>query len=155
MLLKIGESIYRWALVALCSLMFIIVGTNVFFRYILNSSLGWADELSRFIFIWISFLGAVVAYQNNEHVGLDFVVAKITSPVLRSLIRLLGRVCILVVLVSLAYNGWLVAISSSSVSPALYIPMTYVYGVVPFSALLMCIICLIKIKGDIVSLAKH
>lgn len=146
MILHIGERIYRWFLILLCSVMFVVVGFNVFSRYVLNSSLGWADELARFVFIWVSFLGAVVAYQKNEHVGLDFVINRIGSLKVRLLLRLIGELLVLLVLGCLVYYGWIVAMSATNVSPALYIPMWLVYIVVPLSGSLMVLINLRKLK---------
>lgn len=140
---------YRWLLILLCVVMFVVVGFNVFSRYVLNSSLGWADELARFVFIWVSFLGAVVAYQKNEHVGLDFVVNRIASQKARLLLRLIGEVLVLLVLLCLVYYGRIVAMSATNVSPALYIPMWIVYIVVPLSASLMVLINLWKIKEHV------
>jgi len=138
-------NLYKGIIILLIMLMFIIVGTNVFSRYVLNNSLGWADELSRFIFIWISFLGAVLAYLENEHVGLNFVVEKMPSIHIKNIINLISDLLVLFVVVFLCYYGWIVANSATNVSPALYIPMKTVYMVVPFSALLMVIISIQKL----------
>lgn len=152
MILRTGGQLYRWLLIILCSIMFLVVGLNVFCRYVLNSSLGWADELARFVFIWVSFLGAVTAYQKNEHIGLDFVVARIRSEKVRLTIRLVGELLVLFVLSCLGYYGWTVAMSATNVSPALYIPMWVVYLVVPISAFLMVLINLGKVKVHIQNL---
>jgi TRAP-type C4-dicarboxylate transport system permease small subunit len=129
--------------------MFLIVGTNVFSRFVLNSSLGWADELSRFIFIWISFLGAVMAYGTDDHVGLNFLVAKIKSGRIQNIIKVVSDLLILAVLGIIAYYGYIVAVSATNVSPALYIPMTLVYSIVPVSGFLMVLINFSKIKKHI------
>lgn len=142
-------SIYKFILISLTIIMFLIVGANVFSRFVLNNSLGWADELSRFIFIWISFLGAVMAYGSDDHVGLNFVIAKIPSAKIQNLINIITDILIMLVLAIITYYGYIVAVSATNVSPALYIPMTLVYSVVPFSGLIMMIINLTKIKRHI------
>jgi len=142
-------SLYKAILIILTSLMFVIVGTNVFSRYVLNNSLGWADELARFIFIWISFLGAVLAYQENEHVGLDFVVEKLPSGRGKALIKLVAELFVFVVMFFLMRYGLVVANSATNVSPALYIPMRIVYMIVPVSAALMLIISIKKILSQL------
>ncbi len=57
----------------------VIVGVSVFTRYCLNSSLGWSDELSRFLHLG-DLPGAAYAYALSEHIGLDFVVDRISQP---------------------------------------------------------------------------
>lgn len=142
-------NIYKFCLISLTLIMFVIVGSNVFSRFVLNSSLGWADELSRFVFIWISFLGAVMAYGTDDHVGLNFVIAKIPSAKVQNFVNIISDILIMLVLAIITYYGYIVAVSATNVSPALYIPMTLVYAVVPFSGFLMMIINLFKIKKHI------
>jgi TRAP-type C4-dicarboxylate transport system permease small subunit len=148
-------SIYKYILILLTLIMFIIVGANVFARFILNSSLGWADELARFIFIWISFLGAVFAYTTDDHVGLNFVVAKIKSARAQNIVNIISDLLILLVVGFITYYGYIVATSATNVSPALYIPMSLVYSVVPVSGLMMIIINFIKIKKHIELFIKN
>ncbi|TDW07292.1 TRAP-type C4-dicarboxylate transport system permease small subunit [Halanaerobium saccharolyticum] len=146
---SIFASIYKYILILLTLIMFVIVGANVFARFILNSSLGWADELARFIFIWISFLGAVFAYTTDDHVGLNFVVAKIKSAKAQNIVNIISDLLILLVVGFITYYGYIVAISATNVSPALYIPMSLVYAVVPVSGFMMVVINFIKIKKHI------
>lgn len=138
-------NLYKRVLILLTSLMFVVVGINVFCRYALNHSLGWADELARFMFIWISFLGAVLAYQENEHVGLDFVVEKLPAGRGKDTVKLVSELLVFVVVFFLLKYGLIVADSATNVSPALYIPMKTVYMIVPVSAFFMLIISIGKI----------
>lgn len=138
-------NIFNGLIIILTVSMFVIVGMNVFGRYVLNHSLSWADELPRFIFIWISFLGAVLAYHENEHVGLDFIVNRISSRKIQMIFRLIGDLGILLVIIILAYYGWILATSATNVSPALSIPMKIVYMIVPISAVLMGFVNIQKI----------
>ncbi len=147
--ISIFAGIYKYILILLTLIMFVIVGANVFARFILNSSLGWADELARFIFIWISFLGAVFAYTTDDHVGLNFVVAKIKSARTQNIVNIISDLLVLLVVGFITYYGYIVAVSATNVSPALYIPMSFVYSVVPVSGLMMVFVNLTKIKKHV------
>ena len=71
---KINDLFFRLAefvLVIMLSLMVIMVFGNVVLRYGFNSGLISSEELSRFLFIWVTFLGAIVAMRDNAHLGLD------------------------------------------------------------------------------------
>ncbi len=60
----------------------LITGTvflNVLSRYILEISLPWSEELARFMFIWLSFIGAVIANAQFSHMRLDFIVEKLPA----------------------------------------------------------------------------
>lgn len=141
------EKVFNFILITFTSAMFIIVVFNVFMRFIMNNSIGWADELSRFIFIWISFLGAVLAYKSDEHVGLSFVVDRIKSAAIREIFFVIQRVCVLVIVSIMTYYGYFVTVAAKNVSPALSIPLSAVYMIVPFCALIMSLISIAKIVG--------
>ena len=147
------SGLYESILVLMTSVMFLVVGANVFCRYILNNSLGWVDELARFLFIWVSFFGAVLAYNQKEHVGLDFIVEKISHTGARKIVSLIACGLELTVIGFLVYYGWIFAVSATNVSAALYIPMKIIYMVVPVCAAFMLMINLKRIMGKILSLA--
>jgi TRAP-type transport system small permease protein len=61
------------AIVALMGVMTTIISTQVGLRYIFNSSIDWADELSRLSFVWVVFLAVPHGVKQGLHVGLDLV----------------------------------------------------------------------------------
>jgi TRAP-type C4-dicarboxylate transport system permease small subunit len=69
----------RWLIVAAFTAMVVVVSLQVLFRYFLNLSLDWADELGRLTFIWAAFLGVPHGVRIGAHVGIDFV-AKLLPP---------------------------------------------------------------------------
>ena len=142
--LKTVARVYNWFLILMVTMMFVVVAINVFSRYVLNASLGWADELARFLFIYVSLLGAVVAYHDNEHVALDFVVVRIPSAWLQTFVRLIAQVLVVGALAVFTSSSWMVASSARNVSPALYIPMSVVYGVMPVGGGLMFLLSIVK-----------
>ncbi len=62
---------------AMLALMVVLVFGNVFMRYALNSGFTLSEELSRWLFVWVTFLGAVVALRSNAHLGTDMLVGKL------------------------------------------------------------------------------
>ena len=68
------------ALLAAClAVMVVLVFGNVVLRYGFNSGITVSEEVSRWLFIWITFLGAVVALKENSHLGVDMVVSKLPA----------------------------------------------------------------------------
>jgi TRAP-type C4-dicarboxylate transport system permease small subunit len=77
------------ALIALAlAVMVVLVFGNVVLRYAFNSGITVSEELSRWLFLWVTFLGAVVALKDHAHLGTDLVVARLP--------RALRRVCLVV-----------------------------------------------------------
>ncbi|PLC49102.1 TRAP transporter permease DctQ [Pollutimonas subterranea] len=87
---KILELAMVLCLAAMC---FMVFG-NVVLRHFFNSGVNIAEELSRFMFIWLTFLGAIVAMREGGHLGVDMLVRHL-SGVPRFVAVLLGQVLVL------------------------------------------------------------
>lgn len=97
------------ALVALAlAAMVVMVFGNVVLRYAFNSGIAVSEELSRWLFVWMTFLGAVVAIKEHGHLGTDTLVSRLPP---------LGkRICLVVgQLLMLGVNGLLFAGSLAQV----------------------------------------
>ena len=64
-------------IVGCLALMVILVFANVVLRYAFNSGLSISEELSRWLFVWMTFLGAVIAIHERAHLGTDMLVARL------------------------------------------------------------------------------
>lgn len=65
-------------LIAFClALMVLMVFGNVVLRYIFNSGIAVSEELSRWLFVWMTFLGAIVALKEHGHLGTDMLVSRL------------------------------------------------------------------------------
>ncbi len=62
-------------MVVLClAVMVVLVFTNVVLRYVFNSGIATSEELSRWLLVWLTFLGAIVALRQHAHLGVDTLV---------------------------------------------------------------------------------
>ena len=66
-----------YLIAALLALMVVLVFGNVFMRYAFNSGFSISEELSRWLFVWLTFMGAVAALRSNAHLGTDMLVGKL------------------------------------------------------------------------------
>jgi len=64
-------------MVLLLAAMVLLVFGNVVLRYAFNSGITVSEELSRWLFVWLTFLGAVVAVKEHGHLGTDMLVARL------------------------------------------------------------------------------
>ncbi|MFD2261254.1 TRAP transporter small permease [Lacibacterium aquatile] len=103
----IADGVTRWVerLMALSlAVMVVLTFANVVLRYVFNSGYAGAEEISRLAFVWLIFLGTVIAHKRNEHLGMTMVQKKL-SPMLR-------RVCAVICHVAMLYGIWLFASGS-------------------------------------------
>ena len=66
-----------YLIAAALALMVVLVFGNVFMRYAFNSGFTLSEELSRWLFVWLTFMGAVVALCSKSHLGTDMLVGKL------------------------------------------------------------------------------
>ena len=62
------------AIAACLAAMVVLVFTNVVMRYLFNSGIATSEELSRWLLVWLTFLGAIVALRQHAHLGVDTLV---------------------------------------------------------------------------------
>jgi TRAP-type C4-dicarboxylate transport system permease small subunit len=74
------DRLVRHFLFGVIAVMVVVVSAQVFARYVLNSSIGWADEVARLTFVWCVFLGMAVAVRAKAHIGLDLLTANAIRP---------------------------------------------------------------------------
>lgn len=128
------DRIGRWldrTLDAVCVLACaVLVGISfvaVIFRYVLNDSLVWSEEVARYLFVWIVFLGAAIGVRQRQHIAID-VLGSRPGPRTRSALAWLARAATLAFAALLVVPGWsFVRVGMSNSSPALQIPMGLVY----------------------------
>lgn len=63
--------------------MTIVMLGQVFFRYVLNYGIPWAEEVSKFMLVWLGFLGSAIVFYEQRHVSIDFLIEKLSSKNLR------------------------------------------------------------------------
>lgn len=89
---------------AMMVLMFVFVFTNVVTRYSFGFSISWAEELSRFLMIWTTYLGAGLALREGRHVSIEVFEDRL-SPRARTVLRSLLAAVILTFCLVLVYYG--------------------------------------------------
>lgn len=67
-------------MIACLALMVLMVFGNVVLRYGFNSGITESEELSRWMFVWVIFMGSIVAVRERAHMGTDMLVAKLPKP---------------------------------------------------------------------------
>ena len=117
------------------TLMFIATFANVVARYFFNSPIQWAEEFSRYAFIWVVFLGAVVCTKRKRHIGIDSVVKVLPSQI-QPWVNLAADLLTLALMVIIIWYGWILTRSATQITATLQIPQYVIYIVVPSSGVL-------------------
>lgn len=108
------------------SLMVVFVFTNAVLRYVANSGITQVEELGRYLFVWISFLGAIAAYKEKRHVGISLLLDHL-SGIPKTILTTAGYLVIIGTLVVVFWGSLLyVRTTAASLGPATGIPLACV-----------------------------
>jgi TRAP-type C4-dicarboxylate transport system permease small subunit len=116
-----------WTIVAVVSVMVVVVAAQVLLRYALNSSIGWADEVSRLMFVWSMFLAIPLGIKLGAHIGIEVLTARLPAAaqgLLARAVALLGAALMGLVgyeAVVITWDQWDEQMASVNASAALFI----------------------------------
>lgn len=82
-----------------------LICLQIFYRYVLEAPLTWSEEILRFLFVWLSFLGALILFRRGGHFRLDFLVHKIVVPRMARQILIVVDLIVLAFICLLTYQG--------------------------------------------------
>lgn len=130
-LLDLSELVLAALCVVAFVTMFVLGIATVVFRYVIESSLAFPDELIRYLFIWMIFLGSAIAFRRNMHAAIGVAVAHLPPSLKRAALILATLACVVFFAV-LFRSGLLLTIRvQTQISPALEVSMAWVYGAIP------------------------
>jgi len=120
-------------LVLLLAGMVVMVFANVVLRYGFNSGLSISEEMSRYFFVWLTFIGAVLAFRDHAHVGVETFV-RLLGPRGRIVCVVLSNLIILICATILFWGTWKQhGINASMTAPVVGLSMIWVFGVTYFT----------------------
>jgi len=129
--------VVEFSLFGLGLAMALTVATQVFFRYVLNQSLFWSEELARFMLVWLTFLGASVAYKRRAHPGVDILTRRLSPPLRRAAALATHLLSLGFFLIMVVFGIQFAYFVRIQISPALVMPKWIVLSIIPFSGALL------------------
>ncbi|GEM_PF-87060 len=127
--IDIFYKILEWLLVILLAGMAIMVFLNVVLRYGFNSGLNISDEMSRYFFVWLTFIGAVVTFREHSHLGVETLVMLFGRRG-RIICMILSNLIIIGCSAIFFWGTWVqFPINASMTAPVTEISMAWVYGI--------------------------
>lgn len=126
-----------------CMVLFVFL--NVVLRMIFNSGLTWSEELSRYLFVFVTYIGGISAMYSNGHFGVDTLVSRV-KPKLQLIFYIISQIIITAVMLILVHGSLkMVVQSKASVTAALSIPYSFLYGVGILTGIAIALIAVMHI----------
>ena len=129
----------QYLLFVLGAAMALIVGAQVFSRYVLNHSIFWSYEAARFLLIWLTFLGASVAYRNGGHASIDIVYKRLPVYARKMATIATDILTIAFAGVMIFYGFKFSYFVRLQISPALFVPKWIPHSVIPIGGAILAI----------------
>lgn len=124
--------------VAAMSVMLMIIFAQVVTRYTVGYTPEWSEELARFLFVWVVFLGSALIMGESGHLAVQFLPNRFKGTTFGTILDIIINVSGYIFIVLLLTQGWkMTSIMTFQRAPGLDIPMSWVYAIIPVSCVLM------------------
>jgi len=138
--LKAFTKMEEWVLVLVLLSLAFLTSAQVICRYALGFSFVWMDEISRYLSVFIAFLGAAIGTKYGTHFSMDFVYERISSDQVRHVLQVIVNLACAAVFVLVAYFGWVQTVKLwrfGVLTAVLKIPKYICYIPIPFFSIVM------------------
>ena len=137
----------RWALIVLLAAMACIIFINVALRYLTNQSLEWAEEVSRHLMIWLTFLGAGPVLRYGGHIAIDNLQDALPRR-LAVAVRVFVALLLFAFFGLMVWYGWLyMERTMFQLTAATQVPFAYIYAAMPVGGLLLIVHWLLIVRS--------
>ena len=145
MLKLIDEHFEEAIVVAMMAMMPVLIGVQIFMRYVMGASLSWSEELARYFFIWATYVGIAYAVRKDAHIRVTMG-TDLLSASGQTYVRILTHVIFGAFALFVMYQGWFMVEKTfrfGQKSASLGMPMGIIY-LAPFTGFLLVVLRLIQ-----------
>ena len=123
----LDDHLEEYLLIALSIFTVAIIFGQVFMRYALSSSLSWSEEIARYAFIWMIYIGVSYGVKKGKHLGVD-AFSELFQDKGKIVLAIIANLCFLVFAAIVVYFGFDIVLRITRESAALQLPMGWVYA---------------------------
>jgi len=125
--------------------MVLFVFLNVVLRMVFNSGLTWSEELARYLFVSVTYIGAISAMRANAHMTVDMVISKVKPP-LQMLFYLVSQGLIAALMLILVHGSYKMVLQNTAArTAALGIPYALLYSLGILTGVAICVLAIANI----------
>lgn len=136
---KVLSKIEYWFLGVGIILIAVILGINVIMRYVFSTGFTWAEEAARYIMVWITFVGASVCAYKGGNISIDSIMGILSErgKKILTIITIIVSIVFLAIFSYLSAKLTVQALQTNQLTPAMDIPMFFVYLSMPAGGILI------------------
>ena len=134
---KLDDNFEEYLVMFLMLVMIITAFAQVIFRFVIQMSLDWSEELARYAFLWCMFISAGMAVKHRRHIKVEFIMEMLPTKV-RFGLEIISDLIWMAFCLLLVKDGiGLLEFVKTQVSPSMEVPFKYIYTSLPVGAALM------------------
>ena len=135
-------AVCKWLIITIVGVLAVILIAAVFYRYALNNAIAWSEEGSKYLMVWLTFLGAPIALRHAAHINIDLLV-KLFPPRGRQAFYFAINLVIIITMGILLWKGWEFAeLGARQVASSFNFSMVWMYVAVPIGSALTCLVAI-------------
>jgi TRAP-type C4-dicarboxylate transport system permease small subunit len=137
--------------IVLFVLVFLVILSQIVLRYVFNNPLVWSDEFAQYAFIWLCFIGWLMASRNREHIAITSLIGRLPDSTRRKPLIVFELVSMLFSCVLLVQGIAITGRNISVATASLFFPFAVVYAIVPVAfaiALLVSVANITELYSD-------
>jgi len=143
------EKILEIVSAAMLAAIVVLLSMQVFTRYVAKGSLLWAGEMAEWLFVWMTFIAAVLVFRDKGHIVIDIVFDLLPEKVKKVLTILTTTLIHVFLFVLLYYSIPVVKAYSNQTATSVEISKSFLFVSLPVSALLMLTVSLLSVVSKI------
>ena len=113
-----------------------LVAVQVFFRYVMNSPLAWPEEVARYVYVWVAFLGIAKVAREQRLYAIDFFIIR-TGRRVRSVVECLMTIATIGFFSTALYSAWIVMAANGRIRTGTGLPVNVLYAAMPVASVLI------------------
>jgi TRAP-type C4-dicarboxylate transport system permease small subunit len=134
---KVLDTFLVWAVCILTTVLLVVMSAQVLWRYVFNDPIYWSEELARYLFVWLTFLAASMAFRDHKHMAVDLFQPLLGPTARRWQRAIITGILAIFFVVVLIIAPEILGITFDQPSASLNIPIALLYLSFPFSIFIM------------------
>jgi TRAP-type C4-dicarboxylate transport system permease small subunit len=134
---KVLDTFLVWAVCILTVVLLAVMSAQVLWRYVFNDPIYWSEELARYLFVWLTFLAASMAFRDHKHMAVDLIQPYLGPAARRWQHAIITGILAVFFIIVLVVAPEILSITLDQPSASLSIPIALLYLSFPFSIFIM------------------
>ncbi len=142
---KVLDTFLVWSVCILTTVLLIVMSAQVLWRYVLNDPIYWSEDLARYLFVWLTFLAAAMAFRDHKHMAVDLIQPFLGPAALRWQRAIITGILAVFFIIVLLIAPEILQITLDQPSASLSIPIALLYLSFPASIFIMLLYLMIDL----------